>query len=160
MLEPPGTGGLSRAPLADPADRRARRPGHRDPARRAHSHGGALTMAGAEPLPDWEREFLEKQAAGAERAAVPEKCEHAWASKHEPGRLLYWIRQCMLCREVDWDDLDAEISKRHAGMSGQCPATTRHTPRGSVEARGLHGRFTRGHAGDHCANAGFSKDAV
>ena len=117
-------------------------------------------MADAEPLPDWEREFLEKQAAGAERAAVPEKCEHARASKHESGHLLYWIRQCMLCREVDWDDLDAEISKRQAVMSDQCPATTRHTPRGSVEVRGLQCRFTRGHDGDHCANAGFGKGDV
>ncbi len=70
-------------------------------------------MADAEPLPDREREFPEKQAAAAERerAEVPGKCEHAWASKHEPGHLLYWIRQCMLCHAVDWDDLDAEIGR-------------------------------------------------
>jgi hypothetical protein len=66
-------------------------------------------MADTEPLPDWEREFLEKQAAEAERAVVPEKCEHAWASKHVPGHVLYWVRQCMLCHEVDWDDLDTAI---------------------------------------------------
>ena len=66
-------------------------------------------MDGAEPLPEWEREFLEKQAAG--QAAVPEKCDHAWASEHQPGHALYWVRQCMVCHEVDWDDLDAEIGK-------------------------------------------------
>jgi hypothetical protein len=68
-------------------------------------------MADAEPLPDREREFLQKQAAAAERAAVPGTCEHAWASKHEPGHLLYWVRQCVLCHAVDWDDLDAEIGR-------------------------------------------------
>ena len=62
-----------------------------------------------EPLPAWERELLEKQAA--EQAAAPGKCDHAWAAKHEPGHRLYWVRQCMLCHEVDWDDLDTEIGK-------------------------------------------------
>jgi len=46
-----------------------------------------------------------------EQASAPEKCDHAWASKHEPGHRLYWVRQCMLCHEVDWDDLDTEIGK-------------------------------------------------
>jgi hypothetical protein len=49
------------------------------------------------------------QVAG--HAAVPQKCGHAWASKHEPGHLLYWVRQCVLCHAVDWDDLDAEIGR-------------------------------------------------
>jgi hypothetical protein len=42
-------------------------------------------------------------------ASEPIPCQHHWASHHEPGHLLYWIRQCMLCHVADWDDLDAEI---------------------------------------------------
>lgn len=36
---------------------------------------------------------------------------HAWASHHRPGHLVYWVRTCMLCEEIDWDDLDKEIRK-------------------------------------------------
>lgn len=43
------------------------------------------------------------------RAAEPERCEHAFASHHVPRHRLYWVRQCLLCHEVDWDDLDAEV---------------------------------------------------
>ncbi len=48
------------------------------------------------------------------RAAVPPACDHVYASKHQPGHLLYWIRQCMVCHEVDWDDLDRDIGNRVA----------------------------------------------
>jgi hypothetical protein len=38
-----------------------------------------------------------------------DECSHVYASIHVPGHLIYWVRQCMLCHEVDWDDLDREI---------------------------------------------------
>lgn len=38
-------------------------------------------------------------------------CEHYWGSTHEPGHIVYWVRTCMICRAVDWDDLDREIRK-------------------------------------------------
>ena len=45
-------------------------------------------------------------------------------------------------------------------MSDQCPATTRHTPLHSLEVYGIQCQFTRGHDGDHCANAGIGKGDV
>lgn len=113
-------------------------------------------MADEEPLPEWEREFLEKQAA--ERAAAPPECEHAWADRHKPGHLFYWVRQCMLCHEVDWDDLDTEIGK--LTMGDRCPATTRHARRFSTKVCGLQCQFAKGHHGDHCAYTGPSENDI
>ena len=46
-----------------------------------------------------------------EQASARPTCEHYWASVHEPGHHLYWIRQCMICHRIDWDDLDEQIQK-------------------------------------------------
>src|SRR5262249_1629481 len=43
-------------------------------------------------------------------AIAAAECEHVYASKHQPGHRVYWVRQCMLCHEVDWDDLDREVA--------------------------------------------------
>jgi hypothetical protein len=48
-------------------------------------------------------------AAQAAGEAIP--CEHAWISDHHPGHRLYWVSQCMLCHEADWDDLDKQIDQ-------------------------------------------------
>ena len=42
---------------------------------------------------------------------APENCEHAWKYVHEPGHLIYWVKQCMLCHDVDWHDLDSQIAE-------------------------------------------------
>jgi hypothetical protein len=42
--------------------------------------------------------------------AEPPVCEHLWSSQHRPGHALYWVRQCMVCHEVDWDAIDAEVA--------------------------------------------------
>jgi hypothetical protein len=47
----------------------------------------------------------------AEQAAEPPACDHVYASKHQPGHRLYWIRQCMACHEVDWDALDSDFER-------------------------------------------------
>ena len=47
----------------------------------------------------------------AEQAAEPPVCDHVYASKHQPGHRLYWIRQCMVCHEVDWGALDSDFER-------------------------------------------------
>jgi len=37
-------------------------------------------------------------------------CAHHWVAQHKPGHLVYWVRVCSQCGNVDWDDLDEEIS--------------------------------------------------
>lgn len=44
-----------------------------------------------------------------EQEATAPTCDHYWASVHEPGHVLFWISQCMLCHRIDWDDLDIQI---------------------------------------------------
>jgi len=67
-------------------------------------------LAGQEQLQERIRDLENERAAmGRERAAEPERCEHAFASHHVPRHRLYWVRQCLLCHEVDWDDLDTEV---------------------------------------------------
>jgi hypothetical protein len=39
------------------------------------------------------------------------ECEHLFVSEHRPGHLIYWVRQCCICHEVDWDGLDREVKK-------------------------------------------------
>lgn len=39
------------------------------------------------------------------------KCDHHWVSKHKPGHIVYWVTQCSICHEIDWNDLDFEIRK-------------------------------------------------
>jgi hypothetical protein len=41
-------------------------------------------------------------------------CEHVYASHHEPGHRVYWVRQCMICNHVDWNDLDEQIDTLRA----------------------------------------------
>ena len=48
------------------------------------------------------------RAADEAEAAVID-CEHHWASSHEPGHIVYWVRTCTLCHRVDWADLDREV---------------------------------------------------
>jgi hypothetical protein len=45
----------------------------------------------------------------------PISCEHHFVSRHVPGHLVYWVQQCSVCHEINWDDLDREIrsGKRH-----------------------------------------------
>jgi hypothetical protein len=38
-------------------------------------------------------------------------CEHHWVSQHKPGHILYWIKVCSICHEVDWDYLDEIIKE-------------------------------------------------
>jgi len=40
-----------------------------------------------------------------------EECEHHWISEHAPGHILYWVRICSQCNQLDWDDLENEIKK-------------------------------------------------
>jgi hypothetical protein len=37
------------------------------------------------------------------------ECEHFFVSEHRPGHLIYWVRQCAICHEVDWDNLDEQV---------------------------------------------------
>jgi NTP pyrophosphatase (non-canonical NTP hydrolase) len=46
-----------------------------------------------------------------DQAAEPPRCDHFWVSKHQPGHLLFWVRQCSLCHEVNWGELDREIAE-------------------------------------------------
>lgn len=46
----------------------------------------------------------------AEAQATAPRCEHHWTSRHEPGHIVYWVRTCVICGNVDWDDLDREIA--------------------------------------------------
>jgi hypothetical protein len=36
-------------------------------------------------------------------------CEHVYASTHQPGLPVYWIRQCSLCRAFDAEDLTEQV---------------------------------------------------
>lgn len=54
--------------------------------------------------PDLMRELDE-----AEAVIAAQDCEHVYAARHQPGHLVYWVRICMICHKVDWDDLDREI---------------------------------------------------
>lgn len=67
-------------------------------------------------------------------------CDHHWVSEHVPGHLLYWVRQCSLCHEVNWDDLDEQVRELLAAgeraesatrTGGDTPAASPHTPRTS-----------------------------
>lgn len=54
---------------------------------------------------------LMRELDEAEVAMAADDCEHHWASGHEPGHIVYWVKTCTVCHKVDWDDLDYEIRK-------------------------------------------------
>jgi len=59
---------------------------------------------------------------GDDLAAMPPECEHHYASIHEPGHRLYWVRQCTLCHRPDWRDLDAQVDElvaEHPGIASE-----------------------------------------
>ena len=52
----------------------------------------------------------------ADQAAEPTPCGHLWVSTHESGHRFQWIRRCLICHGVDWDDLDAQADEYAAAM--------------------------------------------
>lgn len=59
---------------------------------------------------------LMRELDAAEAAMAADECEHHWASSHKPGHILYWVRTCTICHDVDWDDLDREIRQAVAKL--------------------------------------------
>jgi hypothetical protein len=59
----------------------------------------------------------------ADLSACPYGEQHAWISHHVPGHLLYWVRTCMLCSAIDWDDIDREVRKIMSEAPDQATAT-------------------------------------